>query len=143
MTLIVNCNRSFFQTSATKILKYEQLKFSINVNNKKWLFHHQKKFQAILTKIQFSVIFGKFFSVLHDYLAGQSREQMGNMRNSSLVDKPIPSVHYQLKTQNLAQLPLSEPAMVWYFSVKKHKTSKVLVMTVYLHQISLSLNTMK
>ena len=62
----------------------------------------KKKFQAMLTKIQFSVIFGKFFSVLHNYLAGQSREQMGNMRNSSLVDKPISSVHYQLKTQNLA-----------------------------------------
>ena len=33
---------SFFQTSAMKILKYEQLKFTINVNNKKWLFHDQK-----------------------------------------------------------------------------------------------------
>ena len=43
-----------------KILKYEQLKFTINVNNKKWLFHDQKKiFDVIFTKNQFSMIFGK------------------------------------------------------------------------------------
>ena len=43
-----------------KILKYEQLKFTINVNNKKWLFHDQKNiFDVIFTKIQFSMIFGK------------------------------------------------------------------------------------
>ena len=73
MTLIVNSNCSFFQTSATKILKYEQLKFSINVNNKKWLFHHQKFiFVVIFTKIQFSVIFGNFFSVFAYFFALKS-----------------------------------------------------------------------
>ena len=37
-----------------KILKYEQLKYTINVNNKKLLFHDQKKkFDVIFTNIQF------------------------------------------------------------------------------------------
>ena len=69
LTLIVNFNCSFFQTSAMKILKYEQLKFTINVNNKKWLFHDQKNFfDVIFTKIQFSMIFGKKNSVFAIFL---------------------------------------------------------------------------
>jgi hypothetical protein len=48
----------FFQTTATKIPKYEQLKFTINVNNKKWLFYHQKQFfDLIFKKFQFLPIF--------------------------------------------------------------------------------------
>ena len=71
LTLIVNSNCSFFQTSATKILKYEQLKFSINVNNKKLLFHRQKFiFDVIYTKIQFSVIFGILMITLVSSLLG-------------------------------------------------------------------------
>ena len=35
-------NAGLLQTSATKIPKYEQLKFTIDVNNKKWLFYSQK-----------------------------------------------------------------------------------------------------
>jgi hypothetical protein len=42
MKLIVNFICSFFETSDSKIPKYEQLKFTINVNNKKWLFYYQK-----------------------------------------------------------------------------------------------------
>ena len=66
-------NCLFFQTSAMKILKYEQLKFTINVNNKKWLFHDQKKiFDVISTKIQFSMIFGKKTSVFANFFALKS-----------------------------------------------------------------------
>ena len=32
----IDADSRLFQASASKILKYEQLKFSINVNNKKW-----------------------------------------------------------------------------------------------------------
>ena len=75
LTLIVNSNCSFFQTSATKILKYEQLKFSINVNNKKLLFHRQKFiFDVIFTKIQFLMIFGKKNSVFANFFALKSVE---------------------------------------------------------------------
>ena len=31
-----------FETSVAKIPKYIQLKFTINVNNKKWLFYYKK-----------------------------------------------------------------------------------------------------
>ena len=56
-----------------KILKYEQLKFTINVNNKKWLFHDQKKFlDVIFTKIQFLMIFGKKNLVFANFFALKS-----------------------------------------------------------------------
>ena len=82
---IVNFNCSFFQTSAMKILKYEQLKFTINVNNKKWLFHDQKNFSDVIcTKIQFSMIFGRKNSVFANFFALKSvgRFWIWNMSNN-------------------------------------------------------------
>ena len=59
-----------------KILKYEQLKFTINVDNKKWLFNHQKfNYDLIFKKTQFSVIFGKKISVFADFFALKSVKQ--------------------------------------------------------------------
>ena len=52
-----------------EVWKNEQLKFTINVNNKKWLFHDQKKFfDVIFTKIQFLMIFGKKIQFLLIFL---------------------------------------------------------------------------
>jgi hypothetical protein len=41
----------------SEVSKNEQLKFTISVNNKKWLFYHQKLlFNLIFKKFQFSLI---------------------------------------------------------------------------------------
>ena len=59
--------------------------FTININDKKWLFHDQKSFfDVIFTKIQFSVIFGIFFSVFAYFFALKSvgRFWIWNMSNN-------------------------------------------------------------
>ena len=40
----INCKLQFFNfgTFASEVSKNEQLQFTINVNNKKWLFYYQK-----------------------------------------------------------------------------------------------------
>ena len=69
LTLIENFNYPYFRIFVAEVWKNEQLKFTINVNNKKWLFCHQKFiFDVIFTKVQFSVIFGIFFSVFAYFL---------------------------------------------------------------------------
>ena len=66
----------FFQTWTTKIPKYEQFKFTINVNDKKWLICRQNFiFDLFYQKFQFSVIFGIFFSVFANFYALKSVKQ--------------------------------------------------------------------
>ena len=48
---VSQANRFYvISTSDAKIPKYEQLKFTINVNNKKWLLHYRRTFLSILEK---------------------------------------------------------------------------------------------
>ena len=85
--ILPNC--SYVRIFMAELWKNEQLEFTINVNNKKWLFHHQKKiFQAILTKIQFSVIFGNFFSVFAYFFALKSVGRFWILYMSNNRSKP-------------------------------------------------------
>ena len=62
LTLIENFNCSYFRIFVAEVWKNEQLEFTINVNNKKWLFYHQNFiFELSYQKFRFSVIFGNFF----------------------------------------------------------------------------------
>ena len=61
MTLIVYFNCSYSGIFVAEVWKNEQLKFTINVYNKKWLICCQKIFfDVIFQKFQFSIIFGIF-----------------------------------------------------------------------------------
>ena len=85
MTLIVNFNCSYFGIFVAEVWKNEQLKFTINVYNKKWLICCQNFiFDVILQKFQFSVIFGIFFSVFANFYALKSVKQfwIWNMLNN-------------------------------------------------------------
>ena len=56
--------------------KNEDLMFTINVNNKKWLLYHQNFiFELSYQKFQFSVIFMIFFSVFANFYALKSVKQ--------------------------------------------------------------------
>ena len=68
-----------------EVWKNEQLKFTINVNNKKWLLYHQNFiFELIYKKFQFLVIFGNFFSGFAFFYALKSVKQfwIWNMLNN-------------------------------------------------------------
>ena len=67
-TLIENFNYPYFRIFVAEVWKNEQLKFTINVNDKKWLFYHQNFiFEIFYPKFQFSGIFGIFFSVFANF----------------------------------------------------------------------------
>ena len=85
LALIVNFNCSYFGIFVAEVWKNEQLKFTINVYNKKWLICRQNFiFDVIFQKFQFSVIFGIFFSVFANFYALKSVKQfwIWNMLNN-------------------------------------------------------------
>ena len=77
--------QELFLITITKDWKNEQLKFTINVYNKKWLISRQNFiFDVIFQKFQFSVIFRIFFSVFANFCALKSVKQfrIWNMLNN-------------------------------------------------------------
>ena len=85
MTLIVNFDCSYFEIIVGEVWKNEQLKFTINVKNKKWLFYPQKfVFDLIYKDFQFFVIFGKKISDFANFFALNSvkRFWIWNMLNN-------------------------------------------------------------